>query len=121
MWFSDVFHVNVVVTGSWLLGTCTRYVRLELLEGVAAYHSGDLPGAWATLRAALRKLEQLQVPDEGLAELLTMGFTPSEVGALRACIARREEGFCTALSVLSNNLIQAAVWLFLLMHFKGIQ
>ena len=58
-----------------------RYVRLELLEGVGAYHAGDKARAKAALDGALAKWERLQVSDERLAELLAMGFTSSEVQA----------------------------------------
>lgn len=56
-----------------------RYVRLELLEGVAAYHAGDTRAARAKLGAAKAKWERLQLSDDCLAELLAMGFSNSEV------------------------------------------
>ena len=61
-----------------------RYVRLELLEGVAAYHSGDRALARAKLRSSQQRWLQLQVSDECLAELMSMGFNSQEV-RLRLC------------------------------------
>lgn len=54
------------------------YVRLELLEGVAAFHSGLNEVAKNSLLSAQNKYNQLQVSDEGLALLLGMGFTTRE-------------------------------------------
>ena len=61
------------------------YVRLELLEGVAAYHSGDKDLARARLKASQARWQQLQVSDERLVELLSMGFDAHEV-TIRASI-----------------------------------
>jgi hypothetical protein len=58
-----------------------RYVRLELLEGVAAFHAGARDAAKAKLAAAQAKWEQLQVSDDQLASLLAMGFGAAEVGS----------------------------------------
>ena len=55
------------------------YVRLELLEGVAAYYSGDKGLARARLEASQARWQQLQVSDERLVELLSMGFEAQEV------------------------------------------
>jgi hypothetical protein len=52
---------------------------LELLEGVAAFYSGDRVLAGAKLRSAHGRWQKLQVPDERLAELLSMGFSDQEV------------------------------------------
>ncbi|CAM6069601.1 unnamed protein product [Sphagnum tenellum] len=54
------------------------YVRLELLEGVVAYHSGLLDAAQHSLLSAQRKFHQLQVSDEAVASLVGMGFSLTE-------------------------------------------
>ncbi|KAG6556968.1 hypothetical protein Mapa_001384 [Marchantia paleacea] len=54
------------------------YVRLELLEGVVAYHSGRSEAARQSLTSAQQKYQQLQVSDEAVAQLASMGFTPKE-------------------------------------------
>ena len=61
-----------------------RYVRLELLEGVAAYLAGDRSRAQERLQAAQAKWQQLQVSDDSIAMLLGMGFSTREVLALAA-------------------------------------
>ncbi|XP_027066932.1 uncharacterized protein [Coffea arabica] len=50
------------------------YLRLELLEGVVAYHSGRVENSRASLNAAQIKFFQLQVPDEALSLLKGMGY-----------------------------------------------
>uniref|UniRef100_A0A1J3CDP2 NEDD8 ultimate buster 1 n=2 Tax=Noccaea caerulescens TaxID=107243 RepID=A0A1J3CDP2_NOCCA len=50
------------------------YVRLELLEGVVAYHTGQSDKALNALKSAHAKLLQLQVPDELLSVVMGMGF-----------------------------------------------
>ncbi|KFK39931.1 hypothetical protein AALP_AA3G308100 [Arabis alpina] len=50
------------------------YVRLELLEGVVAYHTGQNDKALNALKSAHAKLLQLQVPDEILSLVMGMGF-----------------------------------------------
>ena len=54
------------------------YVRLELLQGVAAFHSGDKQASHH-LSSALAKWQRLQVGDQALATLASMGFTTSQV------------------------------------------
>ena len=61
--------------------TSCRYVRLELLEGVAAWYAGDRSLARERLQAARAKWAQLQVSDDALASLANMGFRTAEVGA----------------------------------------
>lgn len=54
------------------------YVRLELLEGVVAFHSGQREDARASLVSAQRKFEELQISDEAVAALAQMGFSMKE-------------------------------------------
>lgn len=54
------------------------YVRLELLEGVVAYHSGQLEAAKGSLLSAQKKFEELQISDEAVAALAQMGFSMKE-------------------------------------------
>ncbi|CAI9782412.1 unnamed protein product [Fraxinus pennsylvanica] len=50
------------------------YLRLQLLEGVIAYHNGQLQKSKESLTAAHAKYTQLQVPDETLSLLMSMGY-----------------------------------------------
>uniref|UniRef100_A0A6N2NF44 UBA domain-containing protein n=1 Tax=Salix viminalis TaxID=40686 RepID=A0A6N2NF44_SALVM len=50
------------------------YLRLELLEGVVAYHSGQFDKSRKFLASAQEKFFQLQVPDEALSLVTGMGF-----------------------------------------------
>nr|XP_043626745.1 NEDD8 ultimate buster 1 [Erigeron canadensis] len=50
------------------------HLRLELLEGIVAYHSGDLEKAKKSLNSARDRYLQLQVPDEALSLLMGMGY-----------------------------------------------
>ena len=62
------------------------YVRLELLEGVAAYSRGDVPEARERLLAASRALASLRLSDDAMASLASMGFTRKEAArGLRFC------------------------------------
>lgn len=63
-----------------------RYIRLELLEGVAAFYAGDKVTAKAALDGAQAKWQRLQVSDDRLAELLGMGFTTTEVNSCPAAL-----------------------------------
>ncbi|XP_071742216.1 uncharacterized protein [Rutidosis leptorrhynchoides] len=58
------------------------HLRLELLEGIVAYHSGDLEKAKKSLSSARDRYLQLQVPDEALSMLMGMGY--KEQSAKRA-------------------------------------
>ena len=55
------------------------YVRLEMLEGVAAFYSGNKVLARAKLKSSEQRWQQLQVSDGHLAELMSMGFKSHEV------------------------------------------
>ncbi|KAL1189528.1 hypothetical protein V5N11_001509 [Cardamine amara subsp. amara] len=50
------------------------YLRLELLEGVVAYHTGQYDKALNALKSAHAKFLQLQIPDETLSLVMGMGF-----------------------------------------------
>ncbi|CAK7338565.1 unnamed protein product [Dovyalis caffra] len=50
------------------------YLRLELLEGVVAYHSGQFDKSRKYLTSAQAKFFELQVPDEALSIVMSMGF-----------------------------------------------
>ncbi|KAK2661339.1 hypothetical protein Ddye_007872 [Dipteronia dyeriana] len=50
------------------------HLRMELLEGVVAYHSGQFDKSRNALTSAQAKFFQLQVPDESLSLVMSMGF-----------------------------------------------
>ncbi|KAL3331853.1 hypothetical protein AABB24_032462 [Solanum stoloniferum] len=50
------------------------HLRLELLEGVVAYHSNQIEKSRKSLTSAQTKFLQLQIPDEALSLLLGMGY-----------------------------------------------
>ncbi|CAA3010803.1 NEDD8 ultimate buster 1 [Olea europaea subsp. europaea] len=50
------------------------YLRLQLLEGVIAYHNGQLQKSKEALTAVQAKYTQLQVTDETLSLLMSMGY-----------------------------------------------
>ncbi|KAL9314462.1 hypothetical protein ACSQ67_019914 [Phaseolus vulgaris] len=50
------------------------HLRLELLEGVVAYHTGQLEKSRKALASARAKFVQLQVSDEALSFVMSMGF-----------------------------------------------
>nr|XP_004242723.1 NEDD8 ultimate buster 1 [Solanum lycopersicum] len=50
------------------------HLRLELLEGVVAYHSNQTEKSRKSLTSAQAKFLQLQIPDEALSLLLGMGY-----------------------------------------------
>ncbi|KAL5786326.1 hypothetical protein ACOSQ2_008718 [Xanthoceras sorbifolium] len=50
------------------------HLRMELLEGVVAYHSGQLDKSRKSLTSAQAKFFQLQVSDEALSLVMSMGF-----------------------------------------------
>lgn len=62
------------------------HLRMELLEGVAAYHSGQFDKSRNALTSAQEKFFQLQVPDEILSLVMSMGFKEHDAKrALRIC------------------------------------
>lgn len=54
------------------------HLRMELLEGVIAYHSGQLQKSKGALTSAQAKYFKLQVPDESLSFLMSMGYKERE-------------------------------------------
>ncbi|KAG5559499.1 hypothetical protein RHGRI_009134 [Rhododendron griersonianum] len=50
------------------------HLRMELLEGVVAYHSGQFEKSRQALTDAQTRYFQLQVPDEALSLLMSMGY-----------------------------------------------
>ena len=60
-------------------------MRLELLQGVAAFHRGNKQASHY-LSSALDKWQRLQVCDEALATLASMGFTTSQVTSALALV-----------------------------------
>lgn len=55
------------------------YLRLELLEGVAAFHCGHLGKSRQALTSAKAKFSKLEVSDEALSLLISMGYKEREV------------------------------------------
>ncbi|KAJ7979023.1 NEDD8 ultimate buster 1 [Quillaja saponaria] len=68
----DSFRVRLLQGGRY--PTLALHLRLELLEGVVAYHSGQFDKAKEVLVSAQVKFCQLQVPDEALSLVISMGF-----------------------------------------------
>ncbi|KAG7984561.1 hypothetical protein I3843_04G166900 [Carya illinoinensis] len=58
------------------------HLRLELLEGVVTYHNGEFDRSRKALTSAHAKYFQLQVPDEALSLVMSLGF--KECDAKRA-------------------------------------
>lgn len=68
----EASRVRLIHSGRYL--EVALYVRLELLEGVIAYHSGLLEKSRQSLSSAQAKYIQLQIPDEALSLLMSMGY-----------------------------------------------
>ncbi|KAM7265759.1 hypothetical protein ACFE04_003442 [Oxalis oulophora] len=54
------------------------HLRLELLDGVIAYHSGQLDKCRKSLNSAQEKFSKLEVTDESLTLVMSMGFREHE-------------------------------------------
>ncbi|KAL1326277.1 NEDD8 ultimate buster 1 isoform X1 [Arachis ipaensis] len=71
----DSFRLRLLQGGRYPeLAFLHRHLRLELLEGVVTYHSGQLDKSRKALDSAKAKFNQLQVPDEALSFLMSMGY-----------------------------------------------
>ncbi|KMT02710.1 hypothetical protein BVRB_8g192990 [Beta vulgaris subsp. vulgaris] len=73
------------------------YLRLELLEGVAAFHCGKLEKSREALTSAKTRFSKLQVSDEALSLLMSMGY--KEYEAKRA-LKMNEQDVETAINFL---------------------
>ncbi|GLJ36803.1 hypothetical protein SUGI_0742380 [Cryptomeria japonica] len=54
------------------------FTRLELLEGIVAYHTELFKESHKALKSAQEKYNKLQVSDEALAQLVSMGYTEQQ-------------------------------------------
>lgn len=70
------------------------YMRLEMLEGIVAYHSGHFDKSSKVLNSALAKFLQLQTQDEALSHVMSMGF--KECDARRALRLNSQDISCAA-------------------------
>lgn len=68
----DSFRLRLLQGGRY--PELALHLRLELLEGVVAYHTGQLEKSRKALGFARAKFVQLQVPDEALSLVMSMGF-----------------------------------------------
>ncbi|KAG6658668.1 hypothetical protein CIPAW_04G177800 [Carya illinoinensis] len=76
----DYSHVRLLQAGCH--PELAMHLTLELLEGVVAYHNGEFDRSRKALTSAHAKYFQLQVPDEALSLVMSMGF--KELDAKRA-------------------------------------
>ncbi|GMH18984.1 hypothetical protein Nepgr_020825 [Nepenthes gracilis] len=72
----DASRVRLLQRG--LTPEVALYLRLELLEGVVAYHNGQFEKSRESLTSAQTKLCKLQVSDEALSLLMSMGYKEHE-------------------------------------------
>lgn len=68
----DASRVRVLQNGRY--PELALHLRLELLEGVVSFHSGQFEKSKKVLTSAQAKYFQLQVPDEALSLLMSMGY-----------------------------------------------
>ncbi|KAK6942206.1 hypothetical protein RJ641_027583 [Dillenia turbinata] len=76
----DLTRVRLLQAGRY--PEVALHLRLELLEAVVAYHNGQFDKSRKALTSAQAKYFQLQVPDEALSLLISMGY--KEQNAKRA-------------------------------------
>lgn len=72
----DSYRVRLLQGGHY--PELALYLRLELLEGVVAYHNGQFDKSRKWLTSAREKFVKLQVPDEALSLVMSMGFREHE-------------------------------------------
>ncbi|KAF5725852.1 NEDD8 ultimate buster 1 isoform X1 [Tripterygium wilfordii] len=72
----DASRVRLLQAGRSL--ELALHMRLELLEGVVAYHSGQFVESRKALTSAQAKFSQLVVSDEALSLVMSMGFKEKE-------------------------------------------
>uniref|UniRef100_A0A383VMY7 UBA domain-containing protein n=1 Tax=Tetradesmus obliquus TaxID=3088 RepID=A0A383VMY7_TETOB len=81
------------------------YVRLELLEGVVAFHSGEAAAAAAHLAAAQARWQRLQLSPGALLALAEMGYADNAANQALTCVALS----CVALSCVRMQLSPGAL------------
>jgi len=67
--------INLKGSSGW---EAVLFVRLHLLQGIAAYHQGQVEKSKFFIAKAEAELERLRVSDDQLANLINMGYTPDE-------------------------------------------
>nr|DAD27285.1 TPA_asm: hypothetical protein HUJ06_028753 [Nelumbo nucifera] len=72
----DSSRIRILQGGSY--PELALHLRLELLEGVVAYHSHQFEKSRKALNSAQDKFLQLQVSDEALSLLISMGYKERE-------------------------------------------
>nr|GMC58578.1 NEDD8 ultimate buster 1 [Ipomoea batatas] len=82
------------------------HVRLELLEGVVGYHSGQFEKARQSLSSAQAKYFQLQIPDEALSVLLSMGY---KEGDAKKALRMNNQDVQSAVNFLVEEKEKAAI------------
>ncbi|CAM8963172.1 unnamed protein product [Rhodiola kirilowii] len=72
----DSFRVRLLQVGRY--PELALHLRLELLEGVVAYHTGQFEKSKNLLTSAQTTYSKLQVTDEALSMLMSMGYKERE-------------------------------------------
>ncbi|XVF34530.1 hypothetical protein REPUB_Repub18cG0066900 [Reevesia pubescens] len=81
------------------------HMRLELLEGVVAYHNGQFDKSTKALKSAQEKFLQLQVPDEALSHVMSMGFKEHDA---RRALRLNDQNIGTAVDFLFEEKAKRA-------------